>query len=72
MLRRLHEQWRPLGIEPYIRKVVLHYLDGKVHVDVFLEGPVRPAAELAGLSDSIRAGARRIEDIGEVAVYFSA
>jgi cation diffusion facilitator family transporter len=72
VLRRLHLEWQPLGLEPFVRKVVLHYLDGKVHVDVFIDGAVRPLEELAELSASIRASARQIEDIGEVAVYFSA
>jgi hypothetical protein len=72
VLRRLHHEWQPLGLEPFIRKVVLHYLDGKVHVDVFVDGAVRPLEELAQLSASIRTSARRLEDIGEVAVYFSA
>ncbi|MDH3979916.1 MAG: cation diffusion facilitator family transporter [Gammaproteobacteria bacterium] len=72
VLRRLYLEWQPLGLEPLIHKVVLHYLDGKVHVDVFVEGGARSADELAELSASIRAAAGRLEDIGEVAVYFSA
>ncbi len=72
LLRRLYREWQPLGLEPFIRKVVLHYLDGRVHMDVFVEGGVRPADELAELSASIRTAAGRLEDIGEVAVYYSA
>jgi cation diffusion facilitator family transporter len=72
VLRRLHLEWQPLGLEPFIRKVVLHYLDGKVHVDVFVDGEARSSGELAQLSASIRSAAGSLEDIGEVAVYFSA
>ena len=72
VLRRLHGEWQPLGLEPFIRNVVLHYLDGKVHVDVFVDSAVCPLEELAQQSASIRAAAARLEDIGEVAVYFSA
>jgi cation diffusion facilitator family transporter len=72
VLRRLHGEWQPLGLEPFIRKVVLHYLDGKVHVDVFVDSAVQPLDELERLSASIRAAAAQVEDIGEVAVYFSA
>ena len=36
ILRRLGEQWQDLDFRTDIDKVVLHYLDGKVHVDVFL------------------------------------
>lgn len=72
VLRRLHLEWQPLELEAFIHKVVLHYLDGKVHVDVFIDGTVRPVEDLAGLSASIRAAARQVEDIGDVNVYFSA
>ncbi len=72
VLRRLHAEWQPLGLEPFIKNVVLHYLDGKVHVDVFVDGSVQPAEKLAELSASISTVARHVEDIGDVNVYFSA
>jgi cation diffusion facilitator family transporter len=72
VLRRLHQAWQPLGLEPFIQNVVLHYLDGKIHVDVFVDGQGRVADDLAELSVSIRTAASKVEDIGDVNVYFSA
>ncbi len=37
ILQRLEQQWQGLDLGPGIDQVMLHYLDGKVHVDVFLK-----------------------------------
>jgi cation diffusion facilitator family transporter len=69
ILRRLGEQWQELDLETDIEKVVLHYLDGKVHVDVFLcRNGMRPEknSELAAM---IREAALKAKDIGNVSVY---
>lgn len=70
MLRRLNQAWQAAGITDEIDRVVLHYLDGKVHPDVFLR-PV-PADSPLSLPDLVRQSARRVEDIGEVQVYLKA
>jgi cation diffusion facilitator family transporter len=67
--RRLDEQWQHLGINERLDKLVLHYLDGKVHVDVFLKPGGQEPEQLAGLSAQIRESARQARDIGEVRVY---
>jgi cation diffusion facilitator family transporter len=69
ILQQLHEQWQPLGIEQRVSRVVLHYLNGKVHVEVFLEPSDDDAAELSGLSAAIRKAAHNIADVGDVGVY---
>ena len=69
ILQQLHEQWQPLGIEQRVSRVVLHYLNGKVHVEVFLEPSDDDAAELSGLSTAIRKAAHNIADVGDVSVY---
>lgn len=69
ILQQLHEQWRPLDIEQRVSRVVLHYLNGKVHVEVFLEPSDDDAAELSGLSTAIRNAAHNIADVGDVRVY---
>ena len=70
ILRRLGEQWADIDFGTDIEKVVLHYLDGKVHVDVYL--PVQglsPESQLE-LSAAIRGAAIQAEDIGDVRVYY--
>jgi cation diffusion facilitator family transporter len=66
ILQRLERQWRTLKHKPAVDRVVLHYLDGKVNVDVYLpldesshsqERPLIEASEQA-------------EDVGRVRVYY--
>ena len=69
ILRRLDQQWQHLEIGGHLDKVVLHYLDGKVHVDVFLKHGAEDMQQLVGLSAAIREAAGKAQDIGEVTVY---
>ncbi len=68
LLQRLERQWQELDPAVRIEKVVLHYLDGRVHVDVIL--PLVDAAAAPDLSAKIIQSARGVEDIGEVKVYY--
>jgi cation diffusion facilitator family transporter len=70
ILRRLQAQWRTLEPEPEIDKVVLHYLDGKVHVDVYLPMSARSAGACDERAAAVTAAARQAEDIGQVRIYF--
>ncbi|MGD8312606.1 MAG: cation diffusion facilitator family transporter [Gammaproteobacteria bacterium] len=70
ILRRLEEQWRKLEPQPDIDRVVLHYLGGKVHVDVYLAIPAIAPEKRADLSEAIRTAAARAEAIGKVRVYY--
>jgi cation diffusion facilitator family transporter len=67
---RLHREWQQDGLDGDVERVVLHYLEGKVHVEVFLRAQLEgdPAARAAALQQA----ARRARDIGEVQVYASA
>jgi len=70
VMRRLEKRWAKLDPEPDIEKVVLHYLDGKVHVDIVVN---LLDTELGGreeLADMIRKSTRKVDDIGNVEVYF--
>jgi cation diffusion facilitator family transporter len=71
ILQRLEQQWQALDLGPGIDRVMLHYLDGKVHVDVFMKMGGLESAAMAGLSERIRTAARQADDIGEVTVNFS-
>jgi cation diffusion facilitator family transporter len=70
ILRRLEAQWQSLEPSPRVEKVILHYLDGRVHVDVYLPMPVGTARERQAFAAAVSKAARLAEDIGEVQVYF--
>jgi cation diffusion facilitator family transporter len=70
IMRHLEERWAALDPEPGIEKVLLHYLDGKVHVEVFLQPVEMDAAGRKKLAKAIRKSARKEDDIGNVEVYF--
>jgi cation diffusion facilitator family transporter len=70
ILRRLEDRWQGLAPLPQVEKVVLHYLDGKVHVDLYLPMMTGTAEELDARACVIREAARQAEDVGEVRVYF--
>jgi cation diffusion facilitator family transporter len=69
ILRRLEAQWQQLEGAPQPDKVVLHYLNGKVHVELYLPRP--SGAEQDALAGAVSRVARQAEDIGEVHVYYS-
>ena len=68
ILRQLEQQWQPLDIGERLDKVVLHYLDGQVHIDVFLKDGQQPLP-VVELTTAIREAAHKIQDIGVVNVY---
>jgi len=70
ILRRLGEQWQDLDFGTDIDKVILHYLDGKVHVDVFLFQNGMSPEKSDELTAMICKTALRAEDIGNVKVYY--
>jgi len=69
ILRRLEQQWLPLGLGGRLDNVVLHYLDGKVHIDVFLKDGGQELQQLVEQSAKIRDAAHKVPDIGDVKVY---
>ncbi len=70
ILRRLGEQWADIDFGMDIEKVVLHYLDGKVHVDVYLPMHGVSLIPPMELSATISEAAKKAEDIGDVRVYY--
>jgi len=69
VLQALDEQWQGLGLDLDIRDVVLHYLGGKIHVDVVLplEASV-PAA--AALTEKLAQAAQQLVYVGDVQIYY--
>ena len=70
VMRRLEKRWAKLDPVPDIEKVVLHYLDGKVHVDIYVDSLDMNLAGREELADKIRKSAGKMDDIGNVEVYF--
>jgi cation diffusion facilitator family transporter len=70
VMRRLEKRWAKLDPVPDIEKVVLHYLDGKVHVDIYVGSLDMNLAGREELADKIRKSAGKMDDIGNVEVYF--
>ena len=71
ILRRLEAQWQLQEPVPQVDRVLLHYLDGKVHVDVYLSMPSGTGDACDALAGAVSQAARQAEDIGDVRVYFS-
>jgi cation diffusion facilitator family transporter len=71
ILKRLDRQWRHLHVGEHLDKVVLHYLDGKVHVEVFLKRGEMDLPQLAELAREIRKVAPGAQDVGEVEVHIA-
>ena len=70
ILKRLGQQWQGIEFGAGIEKVVLHYLNGRVSVDVFLPLGEMQRDKTAELSTRIREAALKAEDVGDVRVYF--
>ena len=70
ILRRLGEQWQEIDFEADIDRVILHYLDGRIHVDVFLPLNGMDPEKSDALSARIREAGLKAEDIGGVNVYY--
>ncbi len=69
VMQRLQGQWADLSLDGCLDRVVLHYLDGKIHVDVFLDASRGTPGRARELSGPVREAALRAEDVGTVNVY---
>ncbi|MDH3899502.1 MAG: cation diffusion facilitator family transporter [Gammaproteobacteria bacterium] len=72
ILRRLDAQWDALQPRPAISRVVLHYLDGRVNVDVFVSMETGRSGDMQARAQQIIEAAGSAKDIGEVRVYYQA
>lgn len=70
MIQRLESRWHGLELGGRVSKVMLHYLGGKVHVDVYLDGDRIEPDRLATLGEAFRQATLQVKDIGEVQLYF--
>ena len=70
-LARLHEHVRPILDPSSIRSVTLHYLGGRIQVEVVLSITViHDLDEAAVLARTIRETTQQLRDVGDVQVYY--
>lgn len=71
ILQRLRRRWEPLPEAAAIEDITLHYLDGKIHVDITLPLECVADREAArALTDAFRRGVEPLTEIGEVRLLF--
>ncbi|HHQ41100.1 MAG TPA: cation transporter [Chromatiales bacterium] len=71
VLERLERRWAGIPAARHIEEVTLHYLDGRIHVDVTLPlASARDRSEAEALARALREAAAGLEGIGEVRVHF--
>jgi divalent metal cation (Fe/Co/Zn/Cd) transporter len=71
ILERLDRAWQGLDPATWLERIVLHYLDGRVHVDVFVHAGDTAPDTRERLAAEIRSRAEAAQDVGKVKVYFS-
>ena len=72
VLERLRERWCDLDAADHIRRVTLHYLNGKIHVEIEL--PLMLATDTARgdeLTKAFRDAVASEDDIGSVRLLYS-
>lgn len=71
VLERLERRWAGIPAARHIEEVTLHYLDGRIHVDVTLPlASARDRSEAEAVARALREAAAGLEGIGEVRVHF--
>lgn len=71
ILERLKQHWQGLGVDQHLENTVLHYLDGKIHVELLLPlGEFKDAAEAKSMAEKLKRLAQEEECIAEVQVRF--
>lgn len=71
ILARLRRHWEPLSEASAIEDITLHYLDGKIHVDITL--PLECVADrraARALTEAFRRAVEALDEIGEVKLLF--
>ncbi|OOG20606.1 cation-efflux pump [Thioalkalivibrio denitrificans] len=71
VLEALHREWADIPETRHLENVVLHYLGGRIHVELYLP---RSSAEdpdvAARLVKSLQTASKRVPEVGEVVVFF--
>jgi len=71
LLARLQEAWAGIPQTRQIENVVLHYLGGRIHLEICLpRTAVADADEARALTARLRQACKQLHQVGEVVVYF--
>jgi len=71
ILGRLQARWASEGVRD-IQDVTLHYLNGKIHVDVVLPLATATTPQVGQrIADRLQRVARELKEVGEVRVYYT-
>lgn len=69
LLPRLQQAWQHHAC-PMVEEVVMHYLDGQVHLDVIVDLETVGRDERHKARETLRDAAREMPQVGEVRVYY--
>lgn len=72
VLQKLHQQWQDIPLAEKIENMTLHYLDGKIHIELSI--PLRAAENIQQATDAakaIRTASMKIEGIGDIKIAFT-
>jgi len=71
ILTDLNQNWLDIEQAKHIEEVTLHYLDGKVSVQIFMPLSVLSTIDdSTGLSDRFRASVRKLDYIGKLELFY--
>ena len=71
VLDLLKQRWQGLEAAKYVEETVLHYLDGKIHVELLLPfGETKSIAEAQSMADKLNRLAQEEECIADVQIHF--
>ncbi len=71
LLEALRHEWSGIDAASQVERVTLHYLDGRVHIEVFLPVALAESREQReALTAALRDGAQRLPYVGEVRVCY--
>lgn len=68
---QLREHWKQLPYYGAINKILIHYLDGKLQIELFLPHAVLQNQDIKALADQYRQAANDIEDIERIDIHLT-
>jgi cation diffusion facilitator family transporter len=71
LLEALQREWADIPETRQMENVVLHYVGGQIHLELYLpRAAAEEAGQAAGLTARLQQASKRVPGVGEVVVYF--
>lgn len=71
LIKRLRAQWEDIAAARHLENVSLHYLNGRVHLELYLPlGALEHPERAAELSQALVRASKSLPEIGEVVVHY--